>query len=179
MIDTVEPAAPTPTATQVVAAIAAHAGLPARRVRRLLADDELARLVGALLGGADTGLHHDEVVGACLPRRAVTELLGGISRQAVAQRDGVDLLAVRQPGRRWLLYPVFQFDGARPLDGLADVLTVLGPHDPAGDGWAVAHWLRTPNALCGQRTPEQALREGAVAQVREAAAQEAATWGKR
>lgn len=160
----------------MVAAIAGHAGLPARRVRQLLADEDLARLVGVLMAGADDASHHDAVVGVCLPRRAVAELLGGISRQAVSQRDGVDLLAVRQPGRRWMLYPVFQFDGARPLAGLAEVLAVLGPVDPGGDGWAVALWLRAPNPLCGDHTPEQALRAGDYEAVRVAAEEQAGIW---
>jgi hypothetical protein len=55
---------------------------------------------------------------------------------------------------------------------------VLGPHDPAGDGWAVAVWLRTPNALCGQRTPEAALRAGELEIVRRAAVGQAAVWTK-
>jgi hypothetical protein len=152
--------------------------LPARRVRELLAEDDLARLVGGLVADADTTARHDQMVGVCVPRWVAAEILGGVSRMAVATRDGHDLLAVGQPGRRWGRSPAFQFDGGRPLEALADVLAVLGPHDPAGDGWAVAVWLGTPNALCGQRTPEAALGAGELEIVRRAAVRQAAVWTK-
>lgn len=178
MVDTVHKPSSAPTASQVVASLAGHAELPAPRVRELLADAELARLVGGLIADADAAIYRDETVGMCLPRRAVGELLGGISRQAVAKRDGVDLLAVRQPGRRLCFYPACQFDGARPLDGLADILAVLGPTAPDGDGWAMAAWLCTPNALCGEHTPEAALRDGELEAVRTAAVRQAAAWAE-
>lgn len=176
MVDAAEKPTKAAKASEVVAGVADYAELPPSRVCELLAEEELARLVGGLVAGADTASHHDAVVGVCLPRRAVAELLGGISRQAVVKRDGVGLLTVRQPGRRWLLYPAFQFDGASPLNGLADVLTLLAPYDPAADGWAVALWLRTSNPSCGQRTPEEALRAGYLEVVHSAAVRQAAAW---
>lgn len=178
MVAMVERSRSVPSVGDVVAALAGYAELPARRVRELLADDDLARLVGGLVADADTRARNEETVGLCVPRRVAADILGGVSRQAVAKRDDVELLAVRQPGRRWVWYPVFQFDGGRPLEGLADVLAVLAPHDPEGDGWAVAVWLRTPNRTVGGRTPEEALRTGEHAVVCSAAECQANAWGE-
>jgi hypothetical protein len=179
MVETSWAAGSAPTAAQTIAGLAGHARLPSGRARELLGNQDLARLVGTLLADADAVAHRDEVVGACLSRRAVGELLGGISRQAVAQRDGGDLLAVCPGGRRATrLYPAFQFDGSRPLEGLAEVLGVLCPADPAGDRWAVAVWLRTPNVACGGITPEHGLREGRLEQVWAAAVAQAKEWAE-
>jgi hypothetical protein len=48
--------------------------------------------------------------------------------------------------------------------------------EATGDGWAVAVWLRTPNPLCRENTPEEALRAGDLELVRTAARRQAKAW---
>lgn len=176
MVEQVEmQAGGTLSADEVVAEIARHAHLPGEQVCELLGDDDLAGLVGRL--AADVARTHEglELIGPCLSRQAVADLLG-VTHQAVAKRDGIDLLALRAGGGRRcrVRYPAFIFDGSRPLVGLAGVLEQLRPLRPAGGDVAV--WLRTPNSECDGDPPERALRDGRQEQVGSAARPQARAW---
>lgn len=60
--------------------------------------------------------------------------------------DGVDV------------FPAFQFDDAKLLRGLANVLEVFS--EDIVDGWTLASWLRTPLRALGGRSLVDHLREG-------------------
>ena len=57
------------------------------------------------------------------------------------------------------LYPVWQFAGGAPVDGLAPLLALF-PEDDV-DGWTLAGWIRTPDPDLGE-SPLDALLRGEV-----------------
>lgn len=116
-----------------------------------------ARAAGERAAAVTTaGMDWNDAVGPFLDTRGVQAVLGGPSRQAVAERvKRRRLLALRTtggPGRARRVYPAWQFDGAtRTL--LPQVLEAVG-YDPdeLTHGWHVAAWLSTPdNKLDGLR----------------------------
>lgn len=98
----------------------------------------------------------DDVAGPFLRTAGVQAKLG-ISRQAVAAkaRRRRLLRVITADGEH--LYPAWQFDGRRLVDGLADVLAMFGEDDV--DGWTLAGWLRTSDPDLGV-TPFDALVAG-------------------
>jgi hypothetical protein len=90
----------------------------------------------------------------------VMALLGGVTKQAVSDRVRRHALLALRTGSGRLVYPAFQFDGRRVLDGLAAVLAVVAPDDT--EAWYVASWLTTPDPALGGRSPHDALRAGEV-----------------
>jgi hypothetical protein len=77
-----------------------------------------------------------------------------ITRQAVHQRRGL-LTLTTSSGQ--VVYPAFQFDGQRPVPGLAEVLEAVP--EGAVSRWTVASWLVSPEPeLAGER-PVDVLRE--------------------
>lgn len=69
-----------------------------------------------------------ESEGGVLSPSSVAKLLG-ISRQSVGQRRVANkLLAIEGPNG--YLYPSWQFDGAKPLEGMPEVLELLADQDP-------------------------------------------------
>ena len=96
------------------------------------------------------GAFHDtEGVQRLLSRRGAP-----ISRQAVHKRRG--LLALTT-GSGQVVYPAFQFDGPRPVPGLAAVLDALP--EAVVSRWTVASWLVSPDAELGGARPLEVLRE--------------------
>jgi len=92
-----------------------------------------------------------EVEGGVEPVSALAERLG-ISRQAVEKRlRHGQLLAFELPQGR--LYPRWQFDGDRVLDGLPAVLAALD-----GTAWEKASWLLSPTPRLGDARPLDVLR---------------------
>lgn len=93
-------------------------------------------------------------VGPCLTRAGAARLLGK-SEQAVAQDHR--LLAFRNGDGR-VVYPLVQFDGPRPVEGLDRVVAVLAG---AGDGdLTVLAWLTAPKPSFDGRSALDALRDG-------------------
>jgi hypothetical protein len=93
-----------------------------------------------------------------------------ITRQAVSKRKG--LLALTTGNGR-VVYPAFQFDGRRLIDGLDRVLAAL-PEDLISR-WTVASWLTSPEAaLDGERPIDVLANDGAAG--RDRAVQVAAQW---
>ncbi len=115
---------------------------PATRlfVRHVLEQDVATQQWGAQLGPS-------------LSQRDVALLLAK-SEQAVA-KDGRLLRLRNQDGRP--VYPVVQFDGRRPLPGVAEAVGVL---DKVVDPLTVASWLTAPNPQLEGRRPVEALRDG-------------------
>jgi hypothetical protein len=103
--------------------------------------------------------------GGALTASQAAEVLG-ISRQAVdKRRKGGQLLALTLP-RRGLLYPAWQFnETGATLHGFVEVLEALGDDDE----WAQARFFLNGNDRLGGRRPLDALREGDLDAVLEAA----------
>lgn len=96
----------------------------------------------------------DALLGPAYTAGQVARLLG-ITQQAVGQRRG--LLRLTQRNGR-VAYPVMQFDGDAPLDGIDATVATLSP--VVGSAWTIASWLAGPNPDLEGRTPVQALRDG-------------------
>jgi hypothetical protein len=97
--------------------------------------------------------------GVCSTREMADAL--GVTRQAVdKRRKSATLIGVRL-GKRGFMYPVWQIG----LDGLDRVLAELQGYDP----WTRLAFMLTPNSWLRERTPLDALRNGEIEQVVEAA----------
>ena len=107
----------------------------------------------------------DELIGPFTKTDGVQARLG-ITRQAVAAKATRRRLlrVITTDGQH--LYPLWQFDEKKELDGLLDVLALF-PED-AVDGWTLAGWLRTTNPELGE-SPYDALVRGDVAKAMSAA----------
>lgn len=112
---------------------------------------------GALL--ATAMLQWEEHVGPLLDWRKVASLMGTVStRQGVsdlAKRGR--LLALRTRGGQ-VLYPMFQFRGAKPFPELPVLLDLFG--EAGLDGWTVASWFVTSQALLDDQSPARWLKAG-------------------
>lgn len=138
--------------------------------RLLQALEEKDPLAGARLRGLEAQTRLLAEAGGAASAVEAGELLGGISRQAVdARRKKGGLLAVRPPGgRRGWRYPRCQFDVASEegvVPGLGRVLSVLGDLG----GWMALSFLLSPEERLGDERPLDALGEGRVEEVEEAA----------
>jgi len=98
-----------------------------------------------------------DAVGPVYRTPAVRRLLGGVSRQALVDRARRHTLLALRTADDHLVWPAFQFDGSRPLDGLA---RVLGVFDRDVDGWMLARWLRVEQAALDDRSVIDWLRSG-------------------
>lgn len=101
----------------------------------------------------------DDLLGPFYGPGQVAEVLGGISRQAVAERrQRRTLLGLRTDDGHWV-YPVFQFDERNAIPtGLAELLRILG--DSGVDDWSLAGWLASPLRSLDGSTPIEWLRRG-------------------
>ena len=101
----------------------------------------------------------NEVLGPFYGPGQVAEVLGGISRQAVAdRRQRRTLLGLKTADGHWV-YPLFQFDARNTvLAGLAETLQILAPSGV--DDWSLAGWLTSPLRSLSQRTPIEWLAQG-------------------
>jgi hypothetical protein len=90
----------------------------------------------------------------------------GLTRQAVDQRRRANKLIGPAVGRHGYRYPMWQFSGGGVVRGLEDVLAVLSPHDP----WAQVIFMLSPSDRLDGAIPLDALREGQIEEVRNAAA---------
>lgn len=101
----------------------------------------------------------NQAVGPFHSSTQITSILGGVSRQAVADRRARrTLLALRTREGQWV-YPTFQFDGdGQVVRGLAEVLRILAPSGV--DDWTLAGWLVSPSRSLGGASPRTWLVEG-------------------
>lgn len=101
----------------------------------------------------------NQAVGPFYSASQITEILGGVSRQAVAdRRDRRTLLALRTRDGQWV-YPTFQFDrDGQVVRGLSEVLQILAPSGV--DDWTLAGWLASPSRLLAGASPRTWLAEG-------------------
>lgn len=100
----------------------------------------------------------NDVLGPFYGSAQVARLLGGISRQAVAdRRERGTLLGLKTADGAWV-YPTFQFGPDNEvLPGLAEVTRILAASGI--DEWTLAGWLTSSLAALGNRTPIAWLRE--------------------
>jgi hypothetical protein len=94
----------------------------------------------------------------------VAELLN-LSRQAVDKRRATNQLLALTQGRRGYVYPSFQFEHGKTLEGLEEVLSNLSVLDP----WMQLRFFTSPHERLGDKTPIDALRSGGVNDVVRAA----------
>ena len=101
----------------------------------------------------------DDLLGPFYDTRGVTQLLGGVSRQAVADRRDRRTLLGLKTADGVLVYPAFQFgERGEVLSGLAAVLQSFDPE--AVDDWAVAGWLVSKQQALAGETVVGWLRRG-------------------
>jgi hypothetical protein len=88
-------------------------------------------------------------------RAADVAALLGTSAEAVSADGGLLRLESRdgQGG-----YPVFQFDGRRPLPGIRDIVHLLAP--AVASTWTIASWLTSEQPSRGGQRPLDRLRAG-------------------
>ena len=102
------------------------------------ADDFVSRMVATI----PTPSPWNETLGPFYGPGKVARVLGGVSRQAIADRRGRStLLGLKTADGKWV-YPAFQFDAHhKVLEGLPDVVRCLRSTDL--DDWTLASWLMT------------------------------------
>jgi hypothetical protein len=88
-------------------------------------------------------------------RQADVAVLLTKSKQAVSSDRRLLRLVMRSGG---VGYPAFQFDGRRPLPGIAEVVEILGP--VVETSWTIASWLTSPQPDLGGERPVNLLRLG-------------------
>lgn len=121
----------------------------------------------------------DPLIGPFLHADDVTTLLDDVAtvEQLVAMRDQHVVLGLVLAGDDdRVLYPSWQFEGGRLLDGLPEVLNILLD---AVDPWTTATWLRTPSAAVGGVSPAKALAgDHEAGRVIRLAQSQAVEWGR-
>ncbi len=115
----------------------------------------------------------DELLGPFYGTGQVAKILGGVSRQAIADRRERRTLLGLKTADGVMVYPTFQFDERNQvLPGLAEVLQAF--RNSAVDDWTLAGWLVAPSKALHGQSAVQWLRAGgaldaALALVRDAA----------
>lgn len=122
------------------------------------------QLAGRMLATLPEPSPWDAVLGPFYRTSGVARLLGGVSRQAVAERRRRHtLLGLRTADGTWV-YPASQFDDSGGVvDGLSQVLQVLAAAPV--DEWTAAGWLAAGQDELGSQTVFEWLRSGGDPQV--------------
>lgn len=143
--------------------VAAHAAA-GRHARAVLGDPRVFAN-RAVVASAPAVSPWDELVGPFVRSEGVQARLG-ITRQAIAAKAARRRLlrTITSDGEH--LYPLWQFDGDRVVDGLGEVIALFP--EASVDGWTLAAWLRTVDAELGE-APFDALVRGDVGGVVEVA----------
>jgi hypothetical protein len=101
----------------------------------------------------------DDLLGPFYTTGQVEKLLGGVSRQAVADRCDRRTLLGLKTADAMIVYPAFQFgERNEVLAGLPDVLQCFG--DSKVDDWTLAGWLVSPSQSLEGRTAVEWLSQG-------------------
>jgi len=129
-------------------------GQSGRQLTDLGSADDVADLMMAVLPEPSLW---DRQLGPVVTTNSACQLLGGISRQALAERrQRRTLLALRTADGEWV-YPRSQFhEGGEIISGLADVIQAFDPDTV--DEWTVAGWLTAKQADLGNRSVISWLR---------------------
>jgi hypothetical protein len=119
--------------------------------------EELARRMLATV--PDLPSPWDDLLGPFYNGNKATEILGGISRQALADRRERRTILGLRTADNVFVYPTFQFDDRnRVLAGLSDILQCF--RGSGVDDWTLAGWLVSPMASLEGRSVIEALRQG-------------------
>jgi hypothetical protein len=130
-------------------------------------------LAGKMLALVPEPSPWDAALGPCYSSRGVARLLGGVSRQAVAERRARRRLLGLRTADGELVYPAFQFDSrGQVVSGLAEVLACFA--SAPVDDWTVAGWIAMSHASLEGSSVAAWLQHGgdlgvAVALARDAA----------
>ena len=101
----------------------------------------------------------DDLLGPFYSTRQITDLLGGVSRQAVADRRERRTLLGLKTSDGVVVFPTFQFNDRREvLAGLPEVLQCFRGADV--DDWTLAGWLVSPLPALQGQSVIQWLRSG-------------------
>ena len=101
----------------------------------------------------------DDLLGPFYSGGQVAKLLGGISRQAVADRRERRTLLGLKTADGVVVYPIFQFNHRNEvLPGLPEILQCF--RDSGVDDWTLAGWLVSSMSTLDGRSIIQALRDG-------------------
>jgi len=101
----------------------------------------------------------DDHLGPFYGTGQVAKILGGVSRQAIADRRERRTLLGLKTADGVMVYPTFQFDDRNQvLTGLAEILQTF--RDSAVDDWTLAGWLVAPSKALGGQSVVQRLRAG-------------------
>jgi hypothetical protein len=101
----------------------------------------------------------DDLLGPYYTTAKVSQILGGVSRQAVADRRERRTLLGLKTADGVLVYPAFQFDEKNEvLAGLPEVLQAF--RGSGADDWTLAGWLRSPSRALEGHSPVEWLASG-------------------
>lgn len=132
------------------------------------APDDLRQHIADLLAQHEDDQAWAGQIGPVYHQTDVAALLGK-SKQAVSADPRLVKLIMRS-GR--VGYPVFQFRGQVPLEGLGEIVTILTP--AVATHWTIASWLTSPQPQLAARRPLDELRrdniDGVATAARAAAA---------
>lgn len=118
--------------------------------------EELAR---RMVGVVPEPSRWDDLLGPFYTTSKVAEILGGVSRQAVADRRERQTLLALRTADGTLVYPAFQFgEHNEILAGLPEVLRCL--RGSGVDDWTLAGWLVSKLRPLEGRSPVDWLRLG-------------------
>jgi hypothetical protein len=112
-----------------------------------------------MLATVPTPSRWDDLLGPFYSGNQVAKLLGGISRQAVADRRERRTLLGLKTADGLIVYPTFQFDHRNEiLAGLPEILQCF--RGGVVDDWTLAGWLVSSMATLGGRSVIEAIRDG-------------------
>ncbi|MFL6200443.1 MAG: hypothetical protein ACJ76J_14795 [Thermoanaerobaculia bacterium] len=110
-----------------------------------------------------TASRWDDLLGPFYTTAKVSEILGGVSRQAIADRRERHTLLALKTSDGTLVYPTFQFgDHSEILAGLPEILQCFRAKrgDNRVDDWTLAGWLVSKLRPLEGRSPVEWLRLG-------------------
>ena len=127
-----------------------------RTLEELGSPDEVAERMVATV---PTPSPWNETLGAFYGPGKIARVLGGVSRQAVADRRGRGtLLGLKTADGKWV-YPAFQFDDRHQiLEGLSEIVRCLRAAEL--DDWTLASWLVTERPELEGSSTAAWLRQG-------------------
>ena len=114
----------------------------------------------------------DERIGPFYGPGQAAKVLGGVSRQALAERRARRTVLALRTADGAFVYPTFQFAGGGVVPGLAGVVQAFAADED--DDWTLAAWLVAPRRALGGRSVVGWLRDGEDPAVAAALAAEAA-----
>jgi hypothetical protein len=100
-----------------------------------------------------------DVLGPVYRQSQLARFLGGVSRQALADRERRGTLFALRTADGSVVYPAWQLRGAQVLPDLPEVLRALRAGG-GGDDWAIAGWLRAGQESLGGASAVEWLAAG-------------------